>query len=290
VGRARRRRPRQTHAVTDTVAEATNEDGGEIAEQPAPLAVVADPAAGNDTFDYGVAGDYGVDSPRLVLRLGLVALGAGLAMMFAAIANAPPWLSLGAFGVCALFAIAALTLIRASRVGKVHERVRCVEKLRLAADSYVLDVGCGTGVVLVEAARRLDGGLAIGLDRWREADRTDARPETVLENARLEAVEDRVVVATGDVRSLPFADETFDAVSCSLVLGRLDHTDDRVRTVRELARVLVPGGRLVILDSSKTRALSVAVRSVDFVDVTRSRRRWQILPPVRYVIGTKPSS
>jgi SAM-dependent methyltransferase len=243
-----------------------------------------------DTRARATVADYGIDAQHTVVLLGLGSFGAGLVMAFGAIANAPTWLSLGAFASCVALAIAALVLIRSSRVGRLRERIRFVDRLELDDDSYVLDAGCGTGMVLVEAARRIPEGLAVGVDDWLPSVHVVLRPETPLENAQLEAVDDRVVVTTAGVGRLPFADEMFDGVSCSLVLRRLANAYERLEAVREAARVLVPGGRLVVLDTAKTREIVIAMRSVDLVDVTRSRRVWRLVPPARYVIGSKPSS
>lgn len=234
--------------------------------------------------------DYGIDSPSTVVRLGALATGAGVVMLFSAIASAPSWLSLGAFGACIVLALAALALVWSSRVSKLRERIRCVDQLDLDEDSYVLDAGCGTGAVLVEAAYRTPEGLAVGIDVWQPVGGAVVVPETPLANARLDGVEDHVAVATGDVCRLPFPDEMFDAVTSSLVLGRLEHADARLDAARELARVLVPGGRLVVLDRRRTRALMEALRSVELVDVARSRRVWRLVLPARYVIASKPSS
>jgi len=243
------------------------------------------------TGQEATVADYGIDAQRAVVRLGLGSLGAGLVMVFGAIANAPSWLALTAFASCVVLAMAALVLIWSSRVGRLRERIRSVDRLELDEDSYVLDAGCGSGMVLVEAARRIPEGLAVGVDHWRlPSVHVVLRPETPLENAQMEGVDDRVVVATAGVRRLPFADGMFDAVSCSLVLSRLANANERLDAVREAARVLVPGGRLVVFDTAKTRQIAIAMRSVDLVDVARSRRVWRLVPPARYVTGSKPSA
>ncbi len=106
----------------------------------------------------------------------------------------------------------------------------------------VLDVGCGLGLMLIGAARRLTTGKATGIDIWQVEDLSGNRAEATLENARREGVADRVEVQTADMRKMPFPDASFDVVLCTQVL---EHSTDPAQAVRELARVTAPGGRVL---------------------------------------------
>src|SRR5262249_38523750 len=119
-------------------------------------------------------------------------------------------------------------------------------------DETVLDIGCGRGLLLIGAAQRLTGGRAVGVDIWSRVDLSGNRPEATLENARRAGVADRVEVRDGDAPHLPFADATFDVVVSSLVLHNIPGQEDRRRAVREIARVLKPGGRVALLDLRHT--------------------------------------
>ncbi|HEY8217943.1 MAG TPA: class I SAM-dependent methyltransferase [Acidimicrobiia bacterium] len=241
------------------------------------------------TDDDARIGDYGLDARRVVVWLGFGAFGAGMVMLFAAVAHAPGWLTLGAFGACVVLGLAALVLTWSSRVGKLRERVRLVEWLDLRADAYVLDAGCGSGLVLVEAAKRTPLGLSVGIEQWRAVPNVPSVAEVVLENADAEGVDDNVVVTNSSMTRLPFADDTFDVVTSCFVLHRIGSRAARLDAIREAARVLVPGGRLVVLDSAKTKQVVAAMRSVDLAGVTRSRRILRLIPAARYVTGSKPS-
>ena len=109
---------------------------------------------------------------------------------------------------------------------------RMLERLDppLPPGARVLDVGCGTGANGPVLAAR--GGLAIGIDASKVPlglGGTDERGHA----ARLR----------GDGTALPFADGSFDLV---VALDVLEHIDDDSAAARELARVLRPGGALVI--------------------------------------------
>jgi ubiquinone/menaquinone biosynthesis C-methylase UbiE len=157
-----------------------------------------------------------------------------------------------------------------SKVGKVRERDRLLDSLPWRGDEAVLDVGCGRGLLLIGAARRLTTGNAVGTDIWRAADLSGNRPEATLENARLERVADRVEVRDGDARRLPFADGAFDVVVSKEVLHNIYDASERDTAVREIARVLKPGGRLLLGDVRHTGRYAQALRESGLVDVRRS--------------------
>jgi malonyl-CoA O-methyltransferase len=93
----------------------------------------------------------------------------------------------------------------------------------------VLDVGCGSGRYLLHARRR--GAAPIGVDR---------SPE-MLALARAEGLE----VMQGSVTEVPVIDGWADVLVCALTLG---HIEDLRSGLRELARVLGPGGSLLCSD------------------------------------------
>ena len=107
---------------------------------------------------------------------------------------------------------------------------------RLQEGERVLDVACGTGVIARLAAERVGSSGAVTAidlapDMIDVAKATPAPPTP--------AIEWRV----GDATSLPFPDESYDVVLCQMGLMFIP---DRVTAVREMRRVLKPGGRVVV--------------------------------------------
>ncbi len=100
----------------------------------------------------------------------------------------------------------------------------------------VLDLGCGDGRLTLELARF--AGSVVGIDR-REAVLRQAR--TALERAGVEHVE----LHRADLHDLPLADATFDLAVLS---QSLHHAGDPRTVLSEAARVLAPGGRVLVLD------------------------------------------
>ena len=115
------------------------------------------------------------------------------------------------------------------RNATVHEAVR--------QGDYVLDACCGTGDLAV-AARKAGAGDVVGLDF----------SERMLERARRKAPELEWV--QGDVLALPFADASFDS---AIVGFGVRNVDDLEAALKELRRVLRPGGRMGILEITTPR-------------------------------------
>lgn len=84
-------------------------------------------------------------------------------------------------------------------------------------------------------------------------------------------VADRVEVKDGDAQRLPFADASFDAVVSSLVLHNIPSDGGRRQAIREIARVLKPGGRVAILDLRHTGDYVAVLRQSGLADARRLR-------------------
>ena len=115
-----------------------------------------------------------------------------------------------------------------------------VRRAGLAAGDVVLDLGCGGGIDSILAARRVGPtGRVIGVDLLEEmCQRARAA-------AAAAAVGERCEFREGEMESLPVADASVDVVISN---GALNLSPRKSRALAEAARVLVPGGRLCLVD------------------------------------------
>jgi SAM-dependent methyltransferase len=123
----------------------------------------------------------------------------------------------------------------------------------LHAGETVLDHACGAGLDLLLAARRVgERGRAIGVDM------TPAMREFASGAARTAGLDAVVEIRAGLFEALPVESSSVDVV---LSNGVLNLAPDKSRVLREIARVLRPGGRLYLADVVVQRELSLQVRS-----------------------------
>ena len=111
----------------------------------------------------------------------------------------------------------------------------------------ILEIGCGGGLICEELAERK--AIMVGIDPS-EAALVEARKHT-----RQSGFGQNVYYQQGYAESLPYADGSFSVIVC---LDVLEHVGDLAMTMREVARVLAPGG-VFVFDTINRTLLSRAV-------------------------------
>jgi arsenite methyltransferase len=226
--------------------------------------------------------DYGLDSPHEIhsytLRGGLVAAFA-IGLWISNGASATPSASiLLLIGIGYL--AASGVMYWSSRVAKLKARDRILDSLTWRGDEKVLDVGCGHGLFAIGAAKHLKTGRVTGLD---------IRPaDAARENAKLEGVADKIRIETADPLKLPFQNDSFDVVLSSLALHNLESVTDRAAALREMARVLKPGGRAAIFDMLHTTEYAEVLQEIGLADVQLSPMSFLWCVPTRSLTARKP--
>jgi ubiquinone/menaquinone biosynthesis C-methylase UbiE len=123
------------------------------------------------------------------------------------------------------------------------------------AGERILDLACGTGIVSRLAAQRMGSGLVVGLD---------INPGMLALARSLSLPAGAAIAwARGSALDIPFADTSFDAVLCQL---GLQFFPNRQAALREMRRVLAPGGRLALGVFSAIEHTPAALALADALD------------------------
>jgi demethylmenaquinone methyltransferase/2-methoxy-6-polyprenyl-1,4-benzoquinol methylase len=115
---------------------------------------------------------------------------------------------------------------------------RLIDMLGLKGNERALDLACGTGDITFSIGERLPSGDVIGLD-------ITHKMLEIAEVKRVERKAKNVSFQRADIMSMPYADATFDCVSCGYALRNVPDVE---MALAEIARVLKPGGRFLSLD------------------------------------------
>lgn len=122
---------------------------------------------------------------------------------------------------------------------------RIIAELNIKPGAKVLDVGCGTGVLLPFLLKRRSQVVALDFS-WE-----------MLKRAKIKGYSAAYV--QGDAHHLPLRDEIFDWVICN---GVFPHFIDKSRALAEIRRVLRKGGQLIICHTSSRQAINEFHRSI----------------------------
>jgi SAM-dependent methyltransferase len=224
--------------------------------------------------------NYGIDAPNIVLTFLLIGL-VGVVLSF--------WLRF-LWIPASIFLLECLVMVWGSRLGKFQVRDKLLNSISWQGNERVLDVGCGHGLMLIGAAKRLRDGRAVGIDLWQKEDQAGNSREATLLNVRLENVADRVEIVDGDARKLPFGDNTFDVAVSSWALHNIYDRAGRDVAVREIIRVLKPGGRVSIIDIRHTAEYAEVFRQDKMAEVSRTGPNLLFLIPSFTLTARKPAT
>jgi arsenite methyltransferase len=221
-----------------------------------------------------IQGDYGFDAPYVPIGFGAVAI---VCLAVGVILFELSWAWLASLAViCAvLFSLFTLSFVWTTKRGKFAVWAELLDQLALRGDERLLDVGCGRGAVLMLAAKRLPRGRAVGLDLWSPTDQSGNREEATLRNADREGVRERIELHTGDMRKMPFPDQSFDIVTSSLAIHNIREESGREQALAEIHRVLKSGGTALLTDFRHTADYQRCLAQRPGAVVERRRLDWR---------------
>lgn len=234
--------------------------------------------------------DYGLDAPKLVrnfaVRGGMLTAFATALWIANGSASQPLFSILLSVGIC--FVATSGVMFWSSRLGKLKARDRILDNLPWRGDEKVLDVGCGRGLLLIGAAKRLKSGRATGVDTWSQDDLSGNSADAARANARAEGVAEKIKIETADARKLPFPDGSFDTVLSSVAIHNIPNSEEREKALVEIVRVLRPGGRLAILDIFHTGEYAKVLQKLGLAEVQLSSTSFLWCVPTRTLTARKP--
>lgn len=145
---------------------------------------------------------------------------------------------------------------------EAQTRERMLAAAHVVQGERVLDLGCGTGTLAIAAARRVGvRGTVFGVDASAE----------MIEFARAKALRESASVTfeRAPAHALPFPEAQFDVVLCALALHHVPEPE-RTQAIAEMRRVLVPAGRVLIVEFGRTMGLRAWLRPLALLHALRA--------------------
>jgi arsenite methyltransferase len=237
--------------------------------------------------------DYGLDAPLLVKRMftraaWTIAIGVAVFLINRHDNAGPAGTLLAVFCVIGVgFLAVGLYMTWSSRTGKLALRDQLLDSLDLKGEEKILDAGCGRGLMVIGAAKRLKSGKATGVDVWNAAVLSGNSSDAAKANAKMEGVAEKVRFETGDIQKLVYPEKSYDVAMSALAIHNLSDREDRDKAVRELWRILKPGGRLMILDIMHVGEYASVLREAGAEDVAISSHGFLWCLPTKSVRAAK---
>ena len=235
--------------------------------------------------------DYGVDAPGVLRNLFLFGV---------------PCLLLGIFGPRAVHISHVIFLLRPMffwtglflilegllylfyvKYGKFRHRDLMLSLYQWRGDETVLDIGCGRGLLLAWAAKKLNSGHATGIDIWSKEDMAGNSEAATQRNLELEGVNSRCELVSVAAQEMPFPDASFNVALSNLCLHNIYDRRARLRAVQQIARVLKPGGVAILSDYKNTKEYAEELQRAGLTTEMHWGNPLYTFPPLRIVVARK---
>ncbi len=127
---------------------------------------------------------------------------------------------------------------------KIHDLV--VAKVNGDGKGKILDIGTGSGSLIIKLAKTFPKSFLTGIDYWGE--NWEYSKAQCQQNAEIEGVNDRITFLKASAAELPFHDGEFDIIVSCLTFHEVKDKRNKTEVIEEALRVLKPGGVFVFLD------------------------------------------
>lgn len=161
-----------------------------------------------------------------------------------------------------------------------------------SGDESVLDVGCGRGLLLAGAAKRImalgGNGPVTGIDIWSNEDMGGNSEAPTLRNLEIEGVTPLTSLVSAPAQEMIFPDASFDVVVSNLCLHNISSKSTRKEALRQIVRVMKPGGVALISDYKNTGEYAKALEELGLWVAKNRRGFFTTFPPLTIVTAHKP--
>jgi arsenite methyltransferase len=238
--------------------------------------------------------DYGIDAPGVMRSLFLFGTLCLLVGLFAPFPLHFGPISLGSqsFLWPAGFLLAeGFLFLLYVKVGKFRHRDFMLGMHTWRGDENVLDVGCGRGLMLAGAAKRVaevsGTGHATGIDVWSNVDMGGNSAAATQHNLDLEGVSSLCTLISQPAQEMSFPDASFDVVVSNLCLHNIYDKTTRHQALQQIVRVLKPGGVALISDYKRTGEYADEFRKAGLIVEKKRGSLITTFPPLTVVIARK---
>ncbi len=239
--------------------------------------------------------DYGVDAPGVMLTFFLL----GFACLLLA-AFAPHTIHLGSvkietrtfFWPAGFLIGEGLLFLLYVKFGKFRHRDFMLGMHEWQGDERVLDVGCGRGLLLAGAAKKIaehrGTGHATGIDIWSNTDMAANSAAATERNLELEGISQICTLVSEPAQEMPFESESFHLVVSNLCLHNIYDRPTRRQAIEQISRVLKPGGMAILSDYKLTGEYAEQLTRMGFAVEKRRGSFITTFPPLTVVLARKP--
>ncbi|MBT2201922.1 methyltransferase domain-containing protein [Bacillus thuringiensis] len=127
---------------------------------------------------------------------------------------------------------------------KIHDLI--VKKVNWDGEGKILDIGTGSGSLIIKLAMTFPKSFLTGIDYWGK--NWEYSQDQCQQNAKIEGVSDRVNFLKASAAALPLQDDAFDIVVSCLTFHEVKDTNNKIELIKEAIRALKPGGEFIFLD------------------------------------------
>jgi arsenite methyltransferase len=239
--------------------------------------------------------DYGIDAPGVMRNFFLFG---ALCLLIAILAPhvihlGPVELNARSFYWPAGFLIGeGFLFLLYVKVGKFRHRDFMLSLHTWRGDEQVLDVGCGRGLLLAGAAKRIaassGSGHATGIDVWSNVDMGGNSSAATQHNLELEGISHFCTLLSEPAQTMSFPDATFDVIVSNLCLHNIYDALTRRQALHQIVRVLKPGGVALISDYKLTAEYAKEFSSAGLIVEKRRGSLLTTFPPLTVIVARKP--